>query len=70
MNCPNCSHPVAGHPNNGCVLHAFIQLLGDRGNLTPVQLTKLHEVCNVDSLWDRLGPVLDDLEAGMFSDSG
>lgn len=65
--CPNCTSPVVDHPENGCVLAALIQCIRDRGSKTPKQVTKLHEKCDADALWNRVGPIVDMLEAGVFS---
>ena len=66
LSCPNCLLPVDGHPENGCVLAAFIQAIRERGNLSEEQLRELHHNTSVDALWSRLGPILDDLEEGVF----
>ena len=66
--CPNCyASPVKGHPENGCVLAAFIVVLRDRGNKPERRLLQIHAECNVDALWDQVGPLLDRLEEGEFS---
>lgn len=66
--CPNCcTSPVADHPDNGCALAVLIQVIRERGDLTERKLRDLHYNCNVDHLWDRLGPVIDDLQAGEFT---
>jgi hypothetical protein len=65
--CPNCNEPVEGHASNSCVLNAFIQLLADRDTLTPEQLRELHTNTDVDQMWGDLGPALDRLEAGFYS---
>ena len=64
--CPNCLLPVDGHPENGCVLATFIQVIRERGNLSEKQLRELHHNTDVKALWSRLGPILDDLEEGVF----
>ena len=65
--CPNCVQLIDGHPQNSCVLAAFIALLKDRENLTAEALLELHRNVDIDALWDALGPVLDTLEAGGFT---
>ena len=64
--CPNCSCDVEKHPDNGCVLNALIGVVRDRGNVSDLALQDLHAQCSVDSLWGRLGPIVDDLEEGWF----
>ena len=70
MDCPNCGQHKADetHPETGCVLATLIGVVRDRGGLSESEVAKLHRTCNVDALWDRLGPVIDELEAGEFSD--
>jgi len=65
--CPNCSSLVLNHPQNGCVLTAFIELLRDRENKSEQELLELHANANVDALWADLGPILDALEDGKYS---
>lgn len=67
LKCPNCDRQHRlGHPTNGCVLAALVQVVRERGDLTERRLKKLHENCDVDALWTRLGEVIDDLEDGVF----
>lgn len=68
LRCPNCMGPLPDHPDNACVLNAFIALLRDRGNKTEEELLDLHANCDVDAMWERLGPVIDDLEDGHFNE--
>jgi hypothetical protein len=65
--CPNCTEPVAKHPENGCVLATFIETIRGRGTVSERKLRKLHAECDADALWNRLGPIVDDLEEGRFS---
>lgn len=65
--CPNCTSPVNGHPENGCVLQALIGVIRDRGNLSERKILDLHANAWVDSLWDDMGPIIDDLEEGQYS---
>ncbi len=67
VKCPNCGHSIQNHPNNGCVLHAFIGVLAERENLGRKKLDDLHAQADVDKLWEDLGPILDKLEAGGYS---
>ncbi len=66
--CPNCSEPIEGHPDNGCVLRVLMQVLEDRQDLTPEQLFNLHAKCDTDALWTDLGAVIDNLEEGHYSE--
>lgn len=66
--CPNCEDPVLTHSENGCILAALIGVVSDRGNTSAEKLQELHASCDVDELWHRLGPIIDDLEAGVFSE--
>lgn len=65
--CPNCSQPVEGHAENGCILAAMIQCLRDRGDRTPEELMMIHATCDIDALWDTLGTALNELEDGRYS---
>lgn len=65
--CPNCLRPIT-ELDNGCVLHAFIGVLRDRGNKPDATLRSLQRNCNVDQLWDDIGPILDSLEAGGYQE--
>lgn len=67
VQCPNCLENLDEHPENGCVLHAFIAVLFDRGNLSEEQLAKLHADTDVDLFWNDLGPILDKLENGEYT---
>jgi hypothetical protein len=60
--CPNCTHPIEGHPQNSCVLAALIDCLRDRGDLSEEELAQRHADCDMDPFWDDMGPVLDRLE--------
>lgn len=68
LTCPNCSSPVAKHPENGCVLGALVQVVRDRGSVPERRLRKLHAEVNTDALWNDLGRVIDDLEEGLYSE--
>lgn len=65
--CPNCSSPVVNHPANGCALAVLISVVKDRGNKGVAELHALHEGCDVDALWEALGPIVDMLEDGEFA---
>ena len=65
--CPNCGDPIDAHERNGCVLEAFIGVLRSRDNLSETALQDIWSNCNVDALWDDLGRVLDNLEAGHYT---
>lgn len=67
--CPNCFKPIKTHKNNGCVLKALMVVLNGRGGKTRKELNKLHAKCNADALWDELGPIIDRLGDGEFSDT-
>jgi hypothetical protein len=65
--CPNCMRPVA-RSNDGCLLHDLIQVARERGNVTERKLRQLHAKADADALWERLGPIVDDLEDGNLSE--
>ena len=66
--CPNCcTNPIVDHPENSCVLGAFIQIVRERANLTEEQVLALHRDANADQLWDDIGPIIDRLEAGHYT---
>lgn len=67
--CCNCSEP-SPHPDNGCVLHAFVTVLRERGTHSESQLENIYINCNVDRLWDQLGGIIDDLGNGRYLDNG
>ena len=64
--CPNCTAPVAGHPENGCVLAALIQVLRDRGELSERRLRRVHARTNADALWGDIGRTVNDLADGQY----
>ena len=66
--CPNCGEPKWPHPDSGCVLAALITVIDERGGTSQKRLKHLLYNANIDALWDRLGPVIDDLERGLYSD--
>lgn len=65
--CPNCGQPIDGHPDDGCMLNALIIVLRDRGELEPDVINRLHANCDPDLLWNRIGPIVDDLGVGAFN---
>ena len=66
--CPNCCDtPIKNHPENGCVLAVFMEVIKSRGTLSKKQQTKIFESCDVGALWDDLGPIIDELEDGSYS---
>ena len=65
--CPNCLGPIAKHPQNSCMLAMFIQVIRERGEMSERKLRKLHAKCNVDALWDKLAPIIDDIEEGEYT---
>lgn len=66
--CPNCGKPVAGHPENGCLLAALIGVIQDRG-VTRRRALTLHANADVDALWSDLGPVIDRLQDGKYDEA-
>ena len=74
LRCPNCGEPVSKPSTgeiqvDGCVLHALIGVVRDRGNVSERKLRKMHSQVDVDHLWDRVGRIVDDLEAGYYNRS-
>ena len=65
--CPNCIESVEGHIDNGCVLAALIDVIRDREEIKEKELLELHAECNVDSLWNDIGPIVDALQEGKYS---
>lgn len=65
--CPNCGDPV-GHAANGCVLETLFDVVRNRQTLTEAELQALWTKANIDQIWDDIGPILDRLEAGDYSD--
>lgn len=65
--CPNCNALITGHPRNECALKVLIGIVRDRGNTSEAVLLQLYAKCDVDALWDRLEPIIDDLELGEFN---
>lgn len=65
--CPNCTAPVS-KPNAGCLLHDLIQVARDRATISEPKLRELHASVDTDALWNRLGNIVDDLEAGYYHD--
>ena len=64
--CANCGDEIPGHEENGCVLAALVQVIKDRGFTTSGSLLLMLRDTNVDALWDDLGPIIDQLEAGEY----
>ena len=63
--CPNCNAQFTDeHPMDFCALGVLFSVLRDRENLDPETLNERLESADIDVLWERLGPLLDDLEAG------
>lgn len=65
--CPNCSEFILGHPKNGCILAALIDVVRDRQNKSESKLFVLHRDINEDALWNSLGPIIDALENGEYT---
>jgi hypothetical protein len=66
--CPNCTAPIKLHPENGCVLNALIQVVRERRTKTERQLLRLHAKAMPDALWEDIGPLVDRLEDGKYSE--
>lgn len=68
MMCPNCAGiPAQEHPQNGCVLAALIEVVRDRGEMSATDLAQLLANTDADALWNDLGPIVDTLEAGGYT---
>jgi hypothetical protein len=52
------------HADSGCALALLIGVARDRGNVTAAKLRGIHARVDADALWERLGPIVDDLERG------
>ncbi len=65
--CPNCAGDIDKHLESGCVLGALISVIKDRGEHTEEQLKALTHDCDVDRLWEDLGPIIDSLASGAYS---
>lgn len=65
--CPNCSEPVIGHAENGCVLNTLVGIVRERGTRSDEEIEKLHAECDVDGLWNYMGEIVDKLEDGFFT---
>lgn len=65
--CPNCGGLVKDHPQDGCVLAALIGVIRDRGGMKERALTNLHASTDADHLWDDVGRIVDQLEAGGYN---
>jgi len=61
--CPNCFQPVS-KDNDGCLLHDLVQVARERGNVSERKLRAIHANADADALWNRLGPIVDDIEEG------
>ncbi len=66
--CPICLSAVKDHPQNGCVLAALMGVVAERGNLSQRRVNALHAKVDTNKLWDDLGPILDHLEWGRYSE--
>ena len=67
IRCPNCDVPIAGHPENGCVLAACIGVISDRGELSEAKIRRLFTDTDPDLFWSEVGDLIDRLEDGEFS---
>jgi hypothetical protein len=66
--CPNClDTPVAGHPENACILYVLTDVLRSRGTLTEEQIQALHRDADPNQVWDDIGPIIDRLEDGHYN---
>lgn len=67
MICPNCTREIErDRPAhlNGCVLGAMLDVIEVRGQLGLGAVDLAH--LDVDGIWDRLGPLVDELEAELI----
>lgn len=65
--CGNCLSPIENHPENGGVVGALFQVLHEREEMETSEIHRLHALCDVDRLWNVLGPLVDRLANGDFS---
>jgi hypothetical protein len=64
--CQNCGKPVS-EQNPGCLLHDLVQVLRERGEHSERKVRQIHASVDADALWNRLGPVVDEIGDGWFS---
>jgi hypothetical protein len=57
---------VVGHPENGCVLAAFIDVIRSRGTFSERKLRNVHASIDADALWCDVGEIIDDIEKGRY----
>lgn len=68
LKCPNCGGNVRNHPKNDCLLAVLIQVIRERKSLSEKKLLAIHSTVDVDAFWDDLGPIIDNLETGFYSE--
>lgn len=75
--CPNCVRSFENekegltslaHADSGCVLAAIIKIIIERESC-PIPSDKAISEIDIDWLWNRLGPVIDDLERQLVKSS-
>jgi hypothetical protein len=78
-NCPNCGSSFPededgngglaslSHANSGCVLGALVGVVVER-ETCPIPSDEKVANLDADVLWDRLGPIIDDLERQLTKD--
>jgi hypothetical protein len=65
--CPNCGHELNEvHDACQCVLAVFASILEDREEIPGSAIDKRVEECNVDQLWNDLGPIIDKFQEGGY----
>ena len=76
--CPNCGAKALNHPENGCILATLWRVIAERESASeedgvlptdPAEwLAERIATTDTDTLWDALGPVIDRLQDGQFSE--
>jgi hypothetical protein len=67
--CPGCGqHNVNNHPEDGCVVASLIRVIRDRGDLNDSVVNRIHAALDVDAVWDVIGELIDDIQAGRYLD--
>jgi hypothetical protein len=65
--CPNCSAPIIGHADDGCILQVFADVARNRGEHSEGTILELHRRCSADDLWNAIRPIVDSFERGEFN---
>lgn len=65
--CPNCGKEIP-HPEDGCVLATLMAVMRDWTAMPQSEVNAIWGKVDINALWDDLGPIIDGLEMGKYSE--